>query len=355
MRICGLCFGATAAQSQLLSCLAWWIRLLAHVGDQCYNALRARRPSCAFLLSIRITFSFEQTFPCELKGLWNQPEGPSKPRQWGRVVSYTRFAKGLEVALYGGDTRGSVSSVRGCYWVSPLWLILLFMTLGKNCTSPPSHPSPLQVPRKNKTPQNNLQLRWVLHTVPFSLHSLASLSQSLQITPPPTLCLCPQPTSLGVELALSPRSLPWHIGRVGPWWTDILGGKKWKGGGMYVLGKQGFVGCDCLIPGGLSFHSSSRLIPHHRVVVRAAASLGSGTQLPPPSPCTSRTACAMSSSRDVQRQTAASEKQAVPVDAASHLSSAVSLTLNDLWRRLALTFCRTSGSGKGSHFVLWIH
>lgn len=29
-----------------------------------------------------------------------------------------------------------------------------------------------------------------------------------------------------------------------------------KGGGVCVLGKQGFVGCDCLIPGGLSFHSS---------------------------------------------------------------------------------------------------
>lgn len=61
---------------------------------------------------------------------------------------------------------------------------------------------------------------------------------------------------------------------------EVKGG----GGGVCVLGKQGFVGCDCLIPGGLSFHSSSRLIPHHGVVVRAAASLGSGTCLAPPSP-----------------------------------------------------------------------
>lgn len=46
---------------------------------------------------------------------------------------------------------------------------------------------------------------------------------------------------------------------------------------MCVLGKQGFVGCDCLIPRGLSFHSSSCLIPHHGSVVSAVASLGSGT------------------------------------------------------------------------------
>lgn len=81
-----------------------------------------------------------------------------------------RFAKGLEVALYGGDTQGSVSNVRGCYWVSPLWLILLFRTLGNNHTSLLSCPSPAQIPRKNKTLQNNRQLRWVLHTVPFSLY-----------------------------------------------------------------------------------------------------------------------------------------------------------------------------------------
>lgn len=33
--------------------------------------------------------------------------------------------------------------------------------------------SPLQIPRKNETLWNNLQLRWILHIVPFSLsHSL---------------------------------------------------------------------------------------------------------------------------------------------------------------------------------------
>lgn len=126
------------------------------------------------------------------------------------------------------------------------------------------------------------------------------------------------------------------------------------GGGGVVLGKQGFVGCDCLISGGLSFHSSSRLIPHHGVVVRAAASLGSGTLLPPPSPCTSRIAYAMSSRRHMHGETAVSEKQTVLGDVISHLSSAVSLSLNDLLKRLALTFCSMSGSDKGSHFVLWI-
>lgn len=122
---------------------------------------------------------------------------------------------------------------------------------------------------------------------------------------------------------------------------------------MCVLGKQGFVGCDCLIPGGLSFHSPSRLIPHHGGVVRAAASLGSGTRLALPSPYASRVAYALSSYRHKHRETALSEKQTVLEDV-SHLSSAVTLSLNDLLRRVALAFCRMSGSDKGTHFVLWI-
>ena len=134
-------------------------------------------------------FSSEQTFPCGLKSLWNQPEGPRVLRQWGRVVSYMCFAKGLEVALYGGDTRGSVSSVRGRYWVSPLWLIPLFRTLGNSRTSPPSCPTPPQIPRKNKTLQNNLQLRWVLHTVPFSPLCF-NLSTSLPSLLPSQLSVC---------------------------------------------------------------------------------------------------------------------------------------------------------------------
>ncbi|KAK5905059.1 hypothetical protein CesoFtcFv8_006565 [Champsocephalus esox] len=71
---------------------------------------------------------------------------------------------------------------------------------------------------------------------------------------------------------------------------------------MCVLGKQGFVGCDCLIPGGLFFHSSSLLIPHHGRVVRAEASLGSGTRLAPLLPLASRTACALSSLRQRERE-----------------------------------------------------
>ncbi len=122
---------------------------------------------------------------------------------------------------------------------------------------------------------------------------------------------------------------------------------------MCVLGKQGFVGCDCLIPGGLSFHSPSCLIPHHGGVVRAAASLGSGTRLALPSPCDSRIAHAWSSCRHTHRETALSEKQTVLEDV-SHLPSVVTLSLYDLLRRLALTFCRMSASDKGTHFVLWI-
>lgn len=81
---------------------------------------------------------------------------------------------------------------------------------------------------------------------------------------------------------------------------------------MCVLGKQGFVGCDCLIPGGLSFHSSSLLIPHYVGVVGTVASQSSGTRLASPSPCASRTADALSFSRCTERRQ--SEKQTVLED-----------------------------------------
>lgn len=42
-----------------------------------------------------------------------------------------------------------------------------------------------------------------------------------------------------------------------------------------VLGKQGFVGCDCLIPGGgSSFHSLSHVIPQHGAVRRVSSISG---------------------------------------------------------------------------------
>jgi len=141
------------------------------------------------------------------------------------------------------------------------------------------------------------------------------LFQSVYLPPLPTplsaLCLCPRPTSLRAELALSPRSRPWHFGRVGLLVNGDVGS---RGGWMCVLGKQGFVGCDCLIPGGLFFHSSSLLIPHHGRVVRAEASLGSGTRLAPLLPLASRTACALSSLRQRERERALSEKQTVLED-----------------------------------------
>lgn len=61
--------GSTAAAQTRLLSVVWGFRLLAHVADQRCHSLRARRPSCAFLLSIRMTFSSEQTLPCGLKGL----------------------------------------------------------------------------------------------------------------------------------------------------------------------------------------------------------------------------------------------------------------------------------------------
>lgn len=82
---------------------------------------------------------------------------------------------------------------------------------------------------------------------------------------------------------------------------------------MCVLGKQGFVGCDCLIPGGLSLHSSSLLVPHCAGVVGAVASQGSGTRVAPPSPSASRTADALS----CRRETAATERQTV-LEAGAH-------------------------------------
>lgn len=63
-------------------------------------------------------------------------------------------------------------------------------------------------------------------------------------------------------------------------------GRRW-GNGVCVLGKQGFVGCDCLIPRGLSFHCSS--VPYNSTVVRTLASRCSGTRLASSSPCASRT------------------------------------------------------------------
>lgn len=66
-----------------------------------------------------------------------------------------------------------------------------------------------------------------------------------------------------------------------------------------VLGKQGFVGCDCLIPGGLSFHSFSHVIPQHGgAVVGPSAYLGSGTCLSRESPYTPWILSTESSFRD---------------------------------------------------------
>lgn len=198
-----------------------------------------------------------------------------------------RFAKGLEVALYGGDTQGSVSNVRGCYWVSPLWLILLFRTLGNNHTSLLSCPSPAQIPRKNKTLQNNRQLRWVLHTVPFSLYpfclNLFTPSLFLSTLSSLLVSLANKPEGRISAVSQVPALALWE-GR-----TLVNGGvvgRRW-GNGVCVLGKQGFVGCDCLIPRGLSFHCSS--VPYNSTVVRTLASRCSGTRLVSSSPCASRT------------------------------------------------------------------
>lgn len=181
---CGLlCPNATAAL------LAWreesdsWHMLEISVFN---TPCGQRRPFCAFLLSIRITFSSEQTFPCGLKGLWNQPEGPRELRQWGRVVSYMCFGKGLEVALYGGDTRGSVSTVRGHYWVSPLWLIPLFRTLGNNHTSPPSRPTiPYSQEKQDIAEQSPIKMGLVYCTIQSPLSPLCLSLSSL----PPALSL----------------------------------------------------------------------------------------------------------------------------------------------------------------------
>lgn len=73
------------------------------------------RPSCAFLLSIRITFFVPADAPPWAERPVKSAGRAQRASTIGRVVSYMRFAKGLKVALYGADTRGSVSSVRGCY------------------------------------------------------------------------------------------------------------------------------------------------------------------------------------------------------------------------------------------------
>lgn len=86
-----------------------------------------------------------------------------------------------------------------------------------------------------------------------------------------------------------------------------------------VLGKQGFVGCDCLIPGGLSFHSFSHVIPQHGAVVGLSAYLGSGTCLSRQSPYTPWIPATKSSSRD--GDVVLLQKEAV-------LVSSVSLQLN---------------------------
>lgn len=187
-----------------------------------------------------------------------------------------RFAKGLKVALYGGDTLGSVSSVRGCYWVSPLWLILLFMTLGNSLSTPPSclspPVSPLQIPRKNETLWNNLQLRWILHIVPFSLsHSLPFSSIS----------------------ANRPKG---RISAV----SQVSAQALWKGWALLNGPVVGEVRGECVSlvnralwdvtvwsRGAPSFHSFSHVIPQHDAVgavVRSPASLGSACRYNHPTP-----------------------------------------------------------------------
>lgn len=161
--------------------------------------------------------------------------------------------------------------------------------LGKQPYLPTLLSHPFADSQENKTLQNNLQLRWVLHTVPFSPHSLP-LSQS-PFSPPLTALFVSSANQPGGRISAVSQvpALALREGRAlvkG----DIggeEGGGEGKRGEMCVLGKQGFVGCDCLIPGGLSFHSSSRLIPQRGRVARAVASLGSGTRLALPSPCAS--------------------------------------------------------------------
>lgn len=110
---------------------------------------------------------------------------------------------------------------------------------------------------------------------------------------------------------------------------------------MCVLGKQALVGCDCLIPRGLSFHSFSCLIPHHSAGLQGLWVLGPTCLYRQPAPpgllilyC---------------REMAVSERQTV-LEHVFHLSSLVSLSSRGLLRSLA-TFHRMSGSDKDNYFV----
>lgn len=94
------------------------------------------------------------------------------------------------------------------------------------------------------------------------------------------------------------------------------GGGEGREGWMCVLGKQGFVGCDCLIPRGLSFHSSSLSDPTPRPCCQGCGVSGFWDPLGPVV-----TLCLPDCLCSVQ-QTAASEKQTVLEDV-SHLFSAV--------------------------------
>ena len=145
-----------------------------------------------------------------------------------------------------------------------------------------------------------------------TIQSPLSLPQRLSLSAPPPHPSFLSPLSpLFVSSANRPRgriSAVSQVPALALWEGRALvnggvgGGGGREGKGMCVLGKQGFVGCDCLIPGGLSFHSSSHLIPHHAGVVRAAASPSSGTRLASPSPRASRTANARPACRHTERR-----------------------------------------------------
>lgn len=204
-------------------------------------------------------------FPRGLKGLWNQLEEPRERKQWPRVVSYMRFAKGLKVALCGGDTWGSVSSVRGCYWVSPPWLIPLFRTLGNNRASSTLLWLPLADSQEKQgvSKQSPIKMGLTYCTIQAPL-SFPSVSTFL-----PTLSPFPaSPSSLLVSSANRPQgriSAVSQVPALALWEGRAVVERRrcWEKVGVCVLGKQGFVGCDCLIPEGLSFHFSTGLTPLH--------------------------------------------------------------------------------------------
>lgn len=85
------------------------------------------------------------------------------------------------------------------------WLIRLLEDLGKRAYLPLAlFLPPSQIPKGNKTLQNNLQLRAALHILYHSAMVSPASSPSLA-------SLLPRPKSLRVEFALSPESRAWHF------------------------------------------------------------------------------------------------------------------------------------------------